>query len=85
MPSSPNVSKEAAVTPTPVPSTKQSWLPTKKWYGALAGGVASIVAVWIQSGSFDGTEKGMAATLIVALVAAYFKENDPTPGGVPTA
>jgi hypothetical protein len=61
----------------------KSYIPTKKWFAALAGGLASIIAVWIQSGSFDGTEKGMAATLLVALVGAYFKENDATPGGVP--
>lgn len=61
--------------------TSKSWFPTKKWWAALATGAASIVAVWIQSGAFDDTEKGMVATLVVALVGAYFKGNDPTPSG----
>lgn len=64
-----------------------SWIPTKKWFASLVGGLASIAAVWIESGNFDDTEKGMLGTLIVGLVAAYFKSNDPTPthDGVPAS
>lgn len=71
---------------TPVAPAK-SWVPTKKWFAALLTGVASIVALWIQSGAFDDTEKGMLATLIVSLVGAYIKGNDATPSGdgVPSA
>jgi hypothetical protein len=64
-----------------------SWKPTKKWFTALYTGLTSIGAVWLASGSFDvqGEEGAMLATLIVSLVGAYLKRNDPTPGGVPSA
>lgn len=61
----------------------KSWVPTRKWFAALATGVASIAAVWIESGAFDGTEKGMVGTLIVSLAGAYVASNLNTPGGVP--
>lgn len=60
---------------------QKSWIPTKKWFAAALTGAASIVALWIQSGAFDDTEKGMLGTLLVALVSAYFKGNDATPSG----
>lgn len=62
----------------------KSWVPTRKWFTALVTGAASIAAVWIESGTFDGTEKGMAATLVTSLVGAYVASNLNTPGGVPT-
>lgn len=65
-------------------NTETSLLPTRKWWAALATGIVSIVATWIVSGAFDGTEKGQLAALLVALVGAYFLPNEPTPGGVPT-
>lgn len=65
------------------PETASSWLPTKKWWAAFSGAVASIVASWIVTGSFDDVERGMVATALVSLVAAYFKSNDGTPAGVP--
>lgn len=61
----------------------KSWVPTRKWFGGLATGLASIGATWIVSGAFDGTEKGMLATLVTTLVAAYAVSNLDTPGGVP--
>ncbi len=61
----------------------ESWKPTKKWIAALCGSVASIAASWIVTGAFDDVERGMVATALVTLVAAYFKSNDYTPGGVP--
>lgn len=64
-------------------SPKTSWIPTRKWLASLAAALASIVASWIVTGAFDDVERGMAATALVSLVAAYFKSNDATPGGVP--
>lgn len=59
------------------------WTPTKKWFGSLVTGLASIGASWIITGAFDDVERGMAATLLSSLAAAYFVTNDKTPGGVP--
>jgi hypothetical protein len=61
----------------------RSWLPTKKWWAALAGGVATVLASWIVTGEFDDVERGMVGTALTALVAAYFKSNDDTPAGIP--
>lgn len=63
-----------------------SWKPTKKWYALVAGGLASIAASWIVTGAFDDVERGMAATLLVGAVGAYFKSNDATASkdGVPS-
>ena len=58
-------------------------MPTKKWWAALVTGVAGIVGSWIVTGAFDDVERGMTATLLSSLAVAYFKTNDPTPGGVP--
>lgn len=64
------------------PAKKQpSWRPTRKWYAAAAGAVASIAASWIVSGSFDDVERGMLGTAAVSLVAAYFKSNSYGTGG----
>lgn len=65
--------------------TTSTWLPTKKWVAALVTGLAAIAGSWIVTGAFDDVERGMAATLLSSLAVAYFKSNDPTPGGVPTA
>lgn len=62
---------------------KGGWAPTKKWWAGLVTGVAGIAASWIVTGAFDDVERGMAATLLTSLAAAYFKSNDDTPGGVP--
>ena len=56
----------------------KSWKPTKKFYALVASGAASIVASWVVTGAFDDVERGMAATLLVAAVGAYFKSNDQT-------
>lgn len=61
------------------------WKPTRKWIGSLITGVAGIAGSWIVTGAFDDVERGMAATLLTSLAAAYFVSNDPTPGGVPDA
>lgn len=61
----------------------KTWLPTKKWWAALAGALASIAASWIVTGAFDDVERGMAATALVSLTAAFFKDNGDTPGGIP--
>lgn len=61
------------------------WKPTKKWIGSFITGLAGIGASWIVTGAFDDVERGMAATLLTSLAAAYFVTNDPTPGGVPAA
>lgn len=60
---------------------KTSWKPTKKWYALVAGGIASILSSWIVTGAFDDVEQGMAGTLLVAAVSAFFKSNDETPSG----
>jgi len=65
------------------PVTAPGWQPTRKWIAALAGSAASVVASWIVTGAFDDVERGMAATALVSLTAAYFQANQPTPGGVP--
>jgi TctA family transporter len=75
------------VTPDPVSPVvvDRGWLPTKKWWAAFAGSVASVLASWIITDEFDDVERGMCATALTALVAAYFKGNDVTPTGVPDA
>lgn len=57
--------------------------PTRKWVAGLVTGLASVAASWIVTGAFDDVERGMLGTLLVALAGAYFRENEPTPGGVP--
>lgn len=61
------------------------WRPTRKWWGLLVSGLASIVASWIVTGVFDDVERGMLGTLIVTLGTTYIVTNEPTPGGVPPA
>ena len=68
---------------SPTTAVTSSWAPTKKWIASAVTGVASIVASLIVTGAFDDVERGMAATLVASLAAAYFKSNDDTPGGVP--
>jgi hypothetical protein len=63
--------------------THKTWMPTRKWFAALAGAAASIAASWIVTGEFDDVERGMVGTALVALTAAFFKGNEDTPGGVP--
>jgi hypothetical protein len=53
-----------------------SWAPTRKWWAAAVTGVASIAASWLVTGAFDDVERGMAATLLVALAGAWFKSDD---------
>lgn len=72
------------MTPT-VSVAVNEWAPTKKFYALVAGGLASIAASWIVTGAFDDVERGMAGTLVVGAVAAYFKRNDATPEGKPPA
>jgi hypothetical protein len=64
-------------------SGRKSWMPTRKFWAMLTAGLASIAASWIVTGAFDDVERGMAATLLVAAVGAYWKSNEDTPGGVP--
>jgi hypothetical protein len=72
-------------TRTHTSTLRKSWLPTKKWVASFVSGLASIAASWIVTGAFDDVERGMSATLLVALATSYFKSNDNTPGGVPLA
>ncbi len=58
------------------------YTPTKKWFTAFVTGAAAVLTSGIESG-FDQSEKAMAIALGLALVTAYIKRNDPTPGGVP--
>ena len=51
------------------------WIPTDKWIASAAAGMASIASSWIATNGFDDVEQGMVATLIPALVAAYFITN----------
>lgn len=53
------------------------WVPSRKVIGAAVSGVASILASWIVTGAFDDVERGMAATLLTSVVAAYFVTNQP--------
>ena len=66
------------VPPAVEPDKPSSWKPTRKWWAAFAGSVAAILASLIESGNFDNTERGMCATALVALVSAYFIENEQT-------
>lgn len=68
-----------------VVAPKKSWKPTKKLIASTVTGLASIAASWIVTGAFDDVERGMTATLVVAVVTAYFKSNDDVPAGVPVA
>jgi hypothetical protein len=81
-PSHPRRASQAAPTP-PRAGAEKSWLPTRKWWAQLTGGVASVVASWLISGSFDDVERGMAATLLLALAASYWTPNADTRAGVP--
>jgi hypothetical protein len=81
-PSHPRRAPQAAPTP-PRRGAEKSWLPTRKWWAQLTGGVASVVASWLISGSFDDVERGMAATLLLALAASYWTPNADTRAGVP--
>lgn len=58
--------------------------PTKKWIAGLVGGLLLIVVHGVASEGFDTTEAGELAVLLATLVPAFFRSNDPTPGGVPT-
>lgn len=71
------------VDPIVVEPVKKTWRPTNKWIASAITGVASVVASWLATGAFDDVERGMTATLVAALVAAYFRSNQDTPGGVP--
>lgn len=51
------------------------WIPTDKWIASATTGVAAIVSSWVATGGFDDIERGMVATLIPALVSAYFITN----------
>lgn len=64
-------------------SPEKSWLPTKKWFTALVTGASGIIVSVIESGEFGATEESAVKVLILALVGAYLKSNDPTPTGVP--
>lgn len=57
------------------------YLPTKKWWAALASGLSLVVAHAIVSGGWDTTEDGELGALAAALVGAYFKRNDKTVEG----
>ncbi len=62
-----------------------SWVPTKKVLAALVGSVGSILVHFGATDfTFGETERGMIVAAVSALVLAYFKQNDSTPGGVPT-
>lgn len=65
----------------PQSAPPENWKPTRKWYALVVTGIATILASLIDSGSFDATERGMTATLLVGAAAAYFKKNPATPGG----
>jgi hypothetical protein len=61
----------------------KTWMPTRKWWAAFTGALASIAASWIVTGAFDDVERGMLGTALVSLAAGYWQNNDETPGGVP--
>lgn len=61
-----------------------SWMPTKKWFASLAGAVGAILVHFGATDlTFGDTEEGMIVAAVSALVLAYLRRNDPTPGGVP--
>ena len=64
-----------------------TWKPTKKWLAGLVTGVATVLASFIVTGEFGDVEKGMVATLVIALAGSFFKSNDVTAtgDGVPTS
>ena len=66
-----------------VPVGSPSWLPTRKWWAGLVGGVTPIVYSTIDTGAFDKPEKLATVSAVSALVLAYIWQNDPAPGGVP--
>jgi hypothetical protein len=62
------------------------YVPTKKWFAALVGGVATILVHAILSSGWDATENGELLALAGALATAYLKRNDPTiEGKVPAS
>lgn len=63
----------------------KKWLPTKKWLIAAVSGASALVISALESGEFGNTEEAGLKTLAVALLLAYIKRNDPTPGGVQPA
>lgn len=65
------------------PVARSSWVPTKKWFAALITGIAAVAAHGVVTGDFGSAEKGELYALAVSLLAAYWKSNDPVPGGVP--
>jgi hypothetical protein len=69
--------------PVPAAETK-SWMPTKKWFAALAGSAgALLVHFGATEFTFGDTEEGMIVAALSALALAYLRRNDSTPGGVP--
>lgn len=59
-------------------STPTNWKPTRKWWSLFATTVATILANLIESGQFDEVERGMIATALVGLTAAYWTPNQDT-------
>lgn len=53
--------------------------PTRKWWTAFSGAAASVLASWVVTGSFGDVERGMAASALVSLTAAYWVRNDQAP------
>lgn len=69
---------------SPDVDTTNSWMPTKKWFAALAGSAATLLAHFAATDfTFGDTEQGMVVAAASALFLAYLRRNDPTPGGVP--
>ena len=61
-----------------------SWVPTRKWFAAAAGSVASLLGHFAATDfTFGDTEQGMVIAAISALALAYLRRNDGTPGGLP--
>lgn len=62
----------------------KKWIPTDKWVASAATGLGAVVATWVNTGAFDKEERSMLATLIPALIAAYFVSNKDRLKGVVT-
>ena len=51
--------------------TSSSWMPTRKWWSALAAGIFAIAGQALATKGWDTTEWGELFTLAAAMATAY--------------
>jgi hypothetical protein len=67
----------------PQPVAVKSKMPTKKWWVTQITALSALAIMFVTTGSWDQEETISAIGIVSQAVLSYFKENDPTPGGVP--